>query len=108
MQREGWTKTVVWLAVRGRSAGGLLEEEAERECASPSVSSTPSAQAVTVPKVEHEPEPPKAALSFRLAHHFDGPVTLFPLVKGVLACIHCDIFDKPNNDRHVFFRWERT
>src|SRR6478735_9899413 len=107
MQRQGWTKAVVWLLCGSATLASCSKKKPSEPAAAPSPSAASSSVASATPQTsaapEKEPEPPKAALSFRLGHRFPIAVTMFPLVKGVLACSDCDIGDKPNNDRHVFF-----
>src|SRR6478736_9115726 len=105
MQRQGRTKAVIWLLCGSATLANCSKKKPSEPAAPPSPSaasrSVASAQPLTSAATEKEPEPPKAALSFRLGHRFPIAVTMFPLVKGVLACSDCDIGDKPNNDRHV-------
>jgi hypothetical protein len=82
-------------------AGCSKKPEATAKPEPASSASAAPATALTPP--EKTPEKPKAALEYRLGHHFDGKVSFFALTTGLLACVDCDIGAKPNNDRHVYF-----
>ena len=104
MQQERWAKAGIWLVCAGAALAGCSKKPSAKATPEPlSSASDAAAMSVTEKDKDKEPEKPKPALSYRLGYHFLGKVTLFPLLKGVLACIDCDIGDKPNNDRHVFF-----